>query len=441
MYACIEIFIFSDDSDDPSGLLVRLPRRLLNGKGQIRQRRKGPAKKLEPVNHYDSEEEELASKYVAEWTDKDHGRLGSNIPAFVEPPLTYDPAMFDTLSSAYDYYKLFQPDTWAREVIHQSQLYGVHKHHLKNCTDIDLDLYRCFEGMLLQSGYHQVPRRKMQWEDKPDCWNKLVAESIRREEVDLILKCLHFRDNKDIDNDGFYKVRPIFDNLNRNGSKFFAGQCKYSVDEGIIPYFGRHSAKQFIKGKPIRYGFKVWALCTPCGSGVWFEAYNGAHTRIKDVGLGYGNVVVGLAKKANLGPGCELFFDNLFTSFPLLERLSQLQIAGTGTVNANKLNKVPIMSKKEMKKPRVPRGTLQKLFQKDQCLVAWKDNNAVYAASNKYTADCDSTCRRFFKSTRQYNQVRTKRILYVMLTCSVNVTLSSKKIIIVCIFSRSPYQG
>jgi hypothetical protein len=33
------------------------------------------------------------------------------------------------------------------------------------------------------------------------------------------------------------------------------------------------------------------------------------------------------------------------------------------------------------------------VFQEDQVLVAWKDNKAVYAASNKYTADTTVACR------------------------------------------------
>jgi hypothetical protein len=52
-------------------------------------------------------------------------------------------------------------------------------------------------------------------------------------------------------------VRPIFANLNRSSSKWFTECEDYSVDEIMIPYFGRHSSKQFIHGKPIRYGYKV----------------------------------------------------------------------------------------------------------------------------------------------------------------------------------------
>lgn len=66
---------------------------------------------------------------------------------------------------------------------------------------------RCTEAMFLQSGYHSVPRRKMMWQEKPDCWNKLVAENIRRDDVDAVLKCLHFRDNTKMDTDGYFKVK------------------------------------------------------------------------------------------------------------------------------------------------------------------------------------------------------------------------------------------
>jgi hypothetical protein len=193
--------------------------------------------------------------------------------------------------------------------------------------------------MLLHSGYHTVPRRRMLWEMKKDCHNTLVANSIRRAEVEAVLSCLHFRDNSLIDTDAYYKVRPIFENLNSNNTMWFAEEEKYSVDEVMIPYFGRHSSKQYIHGKPIRYGFKVWALCTSGGAGVWYEPYCGRDTKIDDKGLGQGpNVVLDLVEKAQIGRGTEVFFDNLFTSFPLLENLSEKGIGGTGTVRQNRLN-------------------------------------------------------------------------------------------------------
>jgi hypothetical protein len=76
------------------------------------------------------------------------------------------------------------------------------------------------------------------------------------------------------------------------------GSGKFSIDETMIPYYGRHSTKQFIHGKPIRFGYKVWSLCTSDGCGIHFEPYCGVDTNVTDAGLGQGpNVVLDLAEK------------------------------------------------------------------------------------------------------------------------------------------------
>lgn len=61
------------------------------------------------------------------------------------------------------------------------------------------------------------------------------------------------------------QVRPIFDNLNKKSFRWFGQSEKFSVDEIMIPYYGRHSSKQYIRGKPIRYGYKVqYRNCKVC---------------------------------------------------------------------------------------------------------------------------------------------------------------------------------
>ena len=48
------------------------------------------------------------------------------------------------------------------------------------------------------------------------------------------------------------------------------------IDESMIPYFGGHGTKQFIRGKPIRFGYKMWALTTPSGYLSQIEPYQDA---------------------------------------------------------------------------------------------------------------------------------------------------------------------
>ena len=54
----------------------------------------------------------------------------------------------------------------------------------------------------------------------------------------------------------------------------------HSVDKAIVSYHGRHGAQQFIKNKPIRYGYKLWTGTNRLGYVYWFEPYQGISTHI-----------------------------------------------------------------------------------------------------------------------------------------------------------------
>lgn len=211
-----QTFFFADDSDDPTGLVTHLPRRLLGG-AAVAKRRKlsaigGRAARLEAAS--DSEEEEGVRErdpiLPQDWSRTNPKRVGTNTPEFRKPVLSDDDKeQLAGLSSAYDYYKLFSSDSYINEVVYQSRLYAVQKNHTKALELLSKDTLRCTEAMLLHGGYHSVPRRKMSWEMKPDCRNELVAGSIRRNEVDAVLQCLHFRDNTLLDSDGYYKASHV----------------------------------------------------------------------------------------------------------------------------------------------------------------------------------------------------------------------------------------
>ena len=72
------------------------------------------------------------------------------------------------------------------------------------------------------------------------------------------------------------------------------------IDESMIPYYGKHYAKQYMKGKPIRFGFKNWALCSSNGYMISFEIYTGkSNTVEKVIGLG-GDVVMSLLHQSKV---------------------------------------------------------------------------------------------------------------------------------------------
>ncbi|MCP3663711.1 MAG: hypothetical protein GY696_14680 [Gammaproteobacteria bacterium] len=139
------------------------------------------------------------------WENINPGLVGSKVPEYIKPVLdAEDQATFENLDSAFDYYLLFQSDSFVNELIYQYRLYAIQKGYKISLDRIGKDIYRCTEAILLHSGYNDVPRRKMLWEKKKDCYNSLVAENIRRNDVDAMLHSLHFRDNILLDDDPYF---------------------------------------------------------------------------------------------------------------------------------------------------------------------------------------------------------------------------------------------
>ena len=120
----------------------------------------------------------------------------------------------------------------------------------------------------------------------------------------------------------------------------------------MIPYFDKHNANQFIRGKPIRLGYKMWVLTTPLGYVLQIEAYQsarGRQTEYPGLGMG-GSVVIDLISELEeeTGSSYHLTFDNLFTSYNLVDCLTSKWIARAGTLCSNRLGDAPLKSVKEM---------------------------------------------------------------------------------------------
>ena len=63
---------------------------------------------------------------------------------------------------------------------------------------------------------------------------------------------------------------------------------KQSIDKHMIKFKGKSSMKQYIKNKPIKWGFKVWQLCDSLSGYLYeFDLYTGRNveTSIQKWGL------------------------------------------------------------------------------------------------------------------------------------------------------------
>ena len=48
-----------------------------------------------------------------------------------------------------------------------------------------------------------------------------------------------------------------------NESSLFISEKNISIDESVVPYYGRHGCKQYIQNKPVKFGYKLGVAATP----------------------------------------------------------------------------------------------------------------------------------------------------------------------------------
>ncbi|XP_069699424.1 piggyBac transposable element-derived protein 3-like isoform X2 [Periplaneta americana] len=270
-------------------------------------------------------------------------------------------------------------------ILDKTNLYAALRNRVGDVTTNEL---YCFIGILLLSGYVTVPRRRMYWETALDTRNELVLSSISRDRFEFIMTNIHVCENDKLNKeDRFAKVRPLYDALNDKFLQYAPHEENHVIDESMVPYYGRHGLKQFIRGKPIRYGYKIWVGATSKGYTIWKDPCQGKSTTVnptyKDFGLGAAIVLqyCDILTSAGIFP-YHLYFNNFFGGLPLLEELKNRNIKASCTMRENRIATCPLKDSTVMKK--TDRGTFDYKTDRERNIIVmkWNDNNIVTAASN-----------------------------------------------------------
>ncbi len=251
-------------------------------------------------------------------------------------------------------------------------------------------------GIMYLTGYLSPANKRLFWENREDVQNLFVKKAMARNTFEDVIKYVYFVEPEEQNNrDAFWKVRPLFEQINNTAQQLISQPEFVSIDETIIRYFGPHPLKQAIRDKPEQFGWKVWCMAAPTGELLACQPYAGAKTLIADVGLGQGpNVVYGLATQFGLKEGSKVACDNLFTSFDLLDHMADKGWGVVGTVRQNRLVGVPLPDKKQARKE-MSRGAIKSTHTDNVTLTAWKDSQAVYMASNFIGPDPVGQCQRY----------------------------------------------
>ncbi|XP_023567857.1 piggyBac transposable element-derived protein 1 [Octodon degus] len=246
-------------------------------------------------------------------------------------------------------FELFFDDETFNLIVNETNNYASQK---SVNLEVTVHEMRCVFGILLWSGFVKCPRRGMYWEIS-DADQNVVRDAIRRERFELILSYLHFADNNHLDQkDKFSKLRPLIKQMNKNFLLYAPLEEHYCFGKSMCECF---DTNQFLNGKPLRIGYKIWCGTTIHGYLVWFEPYQEESTLEADgdldLGLG-GNLVMTFADVL-LEKGqypYHLCFDSFFTSVKLMSALKKKGLRATGSIRENRTEKCPLLSAEQMKK-------------------------------------------------------------------------------------------
>ncbi|XP_071055926.1 piggyBac transposable element-derived protein 2-like [Onthophagus taurus] len=251
----------------------------------------------------------------------------------------------------------------------------------------------------------------MFWENASDAHHEIVINGMKRDRFEAILSHFHLANNYELDaEDKYAKIRPLVTMINEKFLCYAPIEEYYSFDESMCKYFGRHGLKQFIRGKPIRFGFKIWCGATRLGYVVNVDPYQGknGYKEKDDLNLGLGGQLVykfaKILKSQNPNP-FHLFCDNFFTSIKLISELQKIGIRATGTIKENRSEHCPLLTKQNMKKE--SRGFYDYRVDESQELIVckWNDNNVVSLCSNSVGINPVHSTTRFSRAGRKRIQI------------------------------------
>lgn len=160
-------------------------------------------------------------------------------------------------------------------------------------------------------------------------------------------------------------------------------QARLCVDEQMCSTKMKHHLRQYMPNKPHKWGIKLFVLCDSYGYAYRFEIYNGAGDNVilpgnPDLGS-TANVVVHLSQTVPDFAHHIIYFDNFYTSLPLLVYLRARGIYSLGTVRTNRITNCKLPTDNQIKTEARGFSTefVGHCYGVDIANVLWKDNKSV----------------------------------------------------------------
>lgn len=153
----------------------------------------------------------------------------------------------------------------------------------ENKYDLKLQDLNTFIGIIILTSFNKRKSQRDYWSVDPFLSCEMVSSAMSRDKFEEIKSKLKYSKTKDQDpNDKAWRIRALLKFFQSNILKFGIWKTALSIDEMMAKSYARTALKQFIRGKPIRFGLKFWGLCTSDGYLLNLDLYCGKASNIGD---------------------------------------------------------------------------------------------------------------------------------------------------------------
>ena len=261
-----------------------------------------------------------------------------------------------------------------------------------------------FLAILILLGINKVRNIRQVWNPNNAQVMATLFRLMTRHRFETIASFLHVvsaAEEQQMANDPLKKIKPLHDYIKRKCFDLYQPLQEVSIDERMVKNKGRHRFRQYMKSKPIKWGFKYWVLADPTGYSVDFDLYLGSAEHHTDNGLAYD--VVKKLMSPLVYQRYFLFCDNFYSSPKLFADLLSEEIYCTRTVNSNRRG-IP-SNVKELKEAMGKRDVIRgsgfwvRAPSSRVSYCCWKDSKPVLVMSTCYPGHSNGTVKRRVKES------------------------------------------